>query len=92
MGAMLGTNDLVQKAECNRKGVKAVNGGGGMEAEQGGSVGLFPNSASSLSLHRHPRLRAWLARRGRGRLAVPLWHGLSQSSGLRFSSLSFSIH
>lgn len=89
MGATLGTNELVRQAKCNRKGCKGR--GVGMEAEQGGSVGLLSRSASSLSRRRHPQLAAWLAKRGRGRLAVPRRHRLSQSSGLRFSSPSFWI-
>lgn len=39
MRATLGTNDLVPKAECNRKGWQRR---GGMEA---GTIGLFPHSA-----------------------------------------------
>lgn len=76
-GEGMGSNDLVQTGECNHKGCKFW--------------GTWKLSKETLP-HQHPQLRAWWARWGRGRLAVPLWHGLSQNTGLRFFSLSFLIH
>lgn len=46
---------------------------GCMETEQGDSPP-----------HQHPQLRVWWARWGRGRLAVPLQHRLSENTGLKF--------